>query len=671
MFKLVFLFLLPLLLLARDPKPRLTVKSSWIGNSYSGADGKWIQHHHDAMWVRADGTFVLNSRWEEGHREGGIYSPEGEPIAMCRETGGGRGGKAAAGDDKYIYLGLAVDWSFKRRGVARYTWDGKFAGFAGAKKGNRLPLTKGFQTGMFCRAGKLYVSAPGSRQIIVVDTKTMKPVQRIAFERPASLVVDHKEVLWVIRTGDKEKPNQVFRLVGGKEVLLDGPQQPAYLALSPAGELLVADNGRRQQVLFYDISGARPTLVKAFGEAGGVWSGPTPGKVRDKAFSGLRTIGMDGKGNLYVGCDGVNGWQGTDLRKFSPAGKLLWRRLGLNFVDCNGIDPGDDTSIYSRAERFMFDYDKPAGSNWRYAAHIRNPFADQVKVKGGNTAMIRRIGGRKFMFGLDQNGANIWIHRFKGELAIPCGRFAGSPGDKTRKQPAGWRWLWYDKNADGNYQEDEYTLLGTKRDSICGAPDIKGNIWGPVWGGRIRYYPCAGLDERGIPVYRREDMQEFPRPEPFREVNRVKYIPATDTLYVAGFTADRKRQWGENKHFIPGGAVLIRYDGWLKGERKQTWRTNLPYEVKRSAKSFDVAGDLVFVVYMQTSIIEVYDARTGNHVQQVVPGRELGKVANHVWVDIPYALQAHRRKNGQYVVIVEEDVYGKNIIYQIDDTLAQ
>ena len=45
-----------------------------------------------------------------------------------------------------------------------------------------------------------------------------------------------------------------------------------------------------------------------------------------------------------------------------------------------------------------------------------------------------------------------------------------------------------------------------------------------------------------------------------------------------------------------------------------------------------------------------------------VPGPEVG--GNAGWLDMPYAMDATRRKDGEYLLLVEEDWRGKNLLYR-------
>jgi hypothetical protein len=77
-----------------------------------------------------------------------------------------------------------------------------------------------------------------------------------------------------------------------------------------------------------------------------------------------------------------------------------------------------------------------------------------------------------------------------------------------------------------------------------------------------------------------------------------------------------------------------------------------------------IAGDYVFAVTVKTAEVYVYKAATGELVQKMSPGPEVGNKSG--WVDIPYGIRAFRRANGQYLVFVEENWQGKVLVYQLN-----
>ena len=80
----------------------------------------------------------------------------------------------------------------------------------------------------------------------------------------------------------------------------------------------------------------------------------------------------------------------------------------------------------------------------------------------------------------------------------------------------------------------------------------------------------------------------------------------------------------------------------------------------------DIAGDYLFVGMVKpeggkqhTHIFRISDAQ---YVGSFEPGPEVG--GNAGWQDMPYAVQALKRKNGEYLIVVEEDWRGKNLLYR-------
>ena len=50
----------------------LDYRVSWLGNSFSGADGKWVQNFFIHMKVQPDGTVNTWSHWDEGGKKFGV-----------------------------------------------------------------------------------------------------------------------------------------------------------------------------------------------------------------------------------------------------------------------------------------------------------------------------------------------------------------------------------------------------------------------------------------------------------------------------------------------------------------------------------------------------------------------------------------------------------------------
>ena len=87
------------------------------------------------------------------------------------------------------------------------------------------------------------------------------------------------------------------------------------------------------------------------------------------------------------------------------------------------------------------------------------------------------------------------------------------------------------------------------------------------------------------------------------------------TRFLAGTTDGH-----QNQHWKPGGPVLARYDGWMKGGRQARWTRILPYAGGSSGHSscepmgFDVAGDFVHAPLQLTGRNHHFIDVIGSHV---------------------------------------------------------
>jgi hypothetical protein len=398
---------------------------------------------------------------------------------------------------------------------------------------------------------------------------------------------------------------------------------------------------------------------------------------------------VDDMDNVYVGCNTTAG--GTVLRSFSPDGKRLrWELLGLEFVDTAAAAPGSDgTDVYTTEGRYTLDWRKAApGTQATWRAHTLDPFRfpDDPRLSEGHHMMcaplVRVLGGKRFLVvrGMFQHA--LAFYRFDvrtGEIAVPSAMFSKGPymeNEWSAPQPRGnTRWVWRDANGDGRFQRAEFTDADGVRDPESWAwwVDERGGVWqGDQTGEKpIRYFPFEGLDRHGNPVYRRASSKTFALPAPMNHLLRIEYHPRTDTMYLTGHTTDRPKTGGE---WGQVGSELLRFDNWSKGDRTPRWRAPLVYQpetaqsfpgasaTQATIKSFCTAGDYGFAVESRTAKVHVYDLRDGSKVGVMTPGPEVARESG--WVDFPDAITATRRKNGEYLVFVEEDAKAKVIVYR-------
>jgi hypothetical protein len=124
------------------------------------------------------------------------------------------------------------------------------------------------------------------------------------------------------------------------------------------------------------------------------------------------------------------------------------------------------------------------------------------------------------------------------------------------------------------------------------------------------------------------------------------------------------------------GAVICRYDNFLKGTATLRWKTVLPYVVGSKGHEscepmgFDVAGDYIFVPYtgaskesgFKTGHVEVIRADDASPSGWMEPDpKTVGEVGLQ---DMRECLSAHKLKSGEYVIFLEDDYKAKVVMYR-------
>ena len=673
----------------------ITYTTSWLGNTIGNGKLR-VQNNIEGMYVKDDGTIYTNSYWDEAGSEAGIYK-DGKPILNLEDTHGWNrlGGKAITVDNKYIYIAMSQGGMDQTKEdyppkdqiwycVRRYDFKGKPAPFA---KGNgwdksMLITSKSNQvTGLATVDNKLFVSNAGENTVLVYNTETMEELNRFTVTNPGDITIDKKGSLWIIENQNSGTSGKIvnYSQTGKKlpQEIID-IDKPSALAIDNRGRLLIGENGINQQLLIYNINN-QPVRVDSFGDKKGIFSG-VPGEVKTSKLYGITGVGTDSEGNFYINNNGFNK-SGTDLRKFSPSGQIQWQLLGLIFVDNADTDPQTDgVNLFTKQEQYVMDYSKPSGQQWTYKAYTVNPFKysqDPRLHTSPDGTFVRRIQGKPFLFLTNMFGSFLQIYRFQpntdGKIAIPAGMFVGTnnggksiTGNWPPYQPEKGEWIWRDLNGNGAFEKNEY-------DSSEDYPymggwwvDSKGDVWKTLrTQDGIRRYPLQGIDTKGNPIYTYSSMQKIKTPSIFNDLRRIEYFPETDTMYLSGFTIEHPA-FGDDTGVV--GSEIVRFDNWSQGNPTPKWRIVVPYDTngqrKVSTAAMSIAGDYVFAVTVKTAEVYVYKAATGELVQKMSPGPEVGNKSG--WVDIPYGIRAFRRANGQYLVFVEENWQGKVLVYQLN-----
>ncbi|MCX7818675.1 MAG: hypothetical protein N2652_05640 [Kiritimatiellae bacterium] len=711
--------------LARAPapppfgSPKLPVVTGWIGNTYAGAE-RWVPQDIADLALAPGGRLFSNVPWEEG---GGNCTEfhNGEVVGHAGHTHGWghEGGHAVAANSRYLFIAGRMGnegghlcepqtWppkGFSWIGVSRRPLSNirAAAPFPGAKGGAGGTLKSAFLVvdevqsvpkanavrsqniaGLAATDRHLFVSCPYAKAIRVYDAETMARLAEWPFDRPGPLALAPDGTLWVLQEREGAAPPAVLPLTaegraGEPKVCFEADADPADIAFAPNGRLLVADDGPRQQILVWDVCSRPPRQVGAIGRLGGIHAEPA-GRIEPLKFNRPRAIACDTAGVLYVAHQGSTGGGSTVLEAYGPDSSPLWRLFGLCFVDMADVDPQDDRQLYTKEERFELDHTRTAGRDWTYCAYTvdRFRFPDDPRLHIWSAgAWVRRLAGRRLLFVNDMTADHLQVYRFgEAETAIPSGLFAKRAVHDGRwppHQPRDREWIWRDANGNGRFDPDEYEAGERAAPPADGWwVDMQGDVWLATLRSGIRRFRLRGFDESGNPCWSYRIAETYPHPGAFDEVKRLRYLPEPDVMFLGGTGGGHR-----NQHWKPMGPILARYDRWSVGGATSapTWQIVLPYQAGSRGHescepmSFDVAGEYVFVAYTGASRservgwgrVEVLRADDGRSVGHLEPPAEIGQIGLQ---DIRECLRAHRRHNGEYLVLIEDDLKAKLVMYR-------
>ena len=464
-----------------------------------------------------------------------------------------------------------------------------------------------------------------------------------------------------------------------RQTVLDKAIRPTSISVDKRNRLLMCDAGVSQQVLIFEgLRDRRPRQRGTFGERGGIFGGPVAGKVGDRRFNNPVGAGCDADGNFYVASSGNTAGGGTVIESYTPNGKLRWRRYGLFFVDVADLDKDTERAIYSKERRFEVDFSRPPGEQMTYAAYTANPwkYPDDPRIRlWPSAARFTRVQGQPLLFVTSMTREFIIAYRFNprtdGETAIPAmfytRNLSGCPDNWPPHRPEPKTWVWTDLNGDGQFQADEYQPL-ERQQGVPVFADDDGTIWQVGYDAAVGV-PFKAFTAKGVPTWAWEAPLTYARPKELTQLRRFKLDRARDIALFGGNNEAHK-----NQHWKPMGPVLCAYRGASTANPELMWSIVLPYDAggagheSKEPMSFEAVGDYVFVCYtrglkedeVRFAYVKVFSLADGSFVGNMSSEDKAGEIG---LLDLEESMLVRRLKDGTYVVFLEDDYKGKNVIF--------
>nr|MBA2670564.1 hypothetical protein [Gemmatimonadota bacterium] len=129
-------------------------------------------------------------------------------------------------------------------------------------------------------------------------------------------------------------------------------------------------------------------------------------------------------------------------------------------------------------------------------------------------------------------------------------------------------------------------------------------------------------------------------------------------MYLSGYTPEHPY----TDEFKESGDVVVRYEGWLAGNREPRWTLVLNPAGSDKPTGLAVAGERLFISYVRSARVEVYDTETTVQEGTLQPGPEVDRRSS--WHDVPYPIQAFQSAEGEYIVLAEENARGRILMYR-------
>jgi len=607
-----------------------TYVTDWVGNT-DPTNANHVGNCARSMWVAPEGVVYTSSMWDENGRNIGIYQ-NGATIGAMGGTNASQG-SAIGGDSTSIFTALENPYSGY---VGRYNRISKAQDLK-FQVSTTDPATSIIDviTGIADYNGEVYISDfPGNR--IQVYTTAGVFERGWTVTQPGAIAVEPGGAnIWVAEQSTGTLRRYSSTGVAGTVIQMASTSRPSALYISSGAQLWVGDQGPDMNIKIYGNLNTTPVLSSTYGVTGGYLSssGGTIGQTGSKRFTRVVGIGGDTSGNVYVL---NNPWGGTwdlgrngktDIHCYNNAGTLTWTLQALNFEGVAMPDPGTNgTDLYSGES--IFTGSGGGGSKANTINPFKYPTDQRINTadgdRGFNFGQLAYVSSHRILVACGQNPDIFFTYYFNaatdGYVAIPGVTFGLGGTGNTRI-----------------------------RNGFC--LDSNGNVWtGFDKTNAIQEYPLTGFNANGSPIW--GTAVSTPTPATIAPLNRMAYLPATDTMVLDG---------GSTTWSVLGNRIEV-YNGWIAGNRTPNQVITLS---RAQGKAMAVAGMYLFVGYYAIPNVDVFNLSTGALVTTLVSNNTVFAGND---TDSMYGVRAYLKSDGTYMVTKDDYNGSKVVIYRWNPT---
>lgn len=607
----------------------------------TGNNHKWVQTFTQSSWISPNGSVFSYSNWDEAKRTVGVYK-NGDVVGELVPTQSiTTNWGDITGDSKYVYLTSMIsqgNWVVNGYGVMRvdnktYLWAGFNSGFGDyscyfkVRDSGTTALYRHITSDE--TTNKLFVtdSFNNKNKVFVFNTNPANGTAIDSFDLSGIVdMVAYNGNIWIIIGNEIRKYTQSGTYTNVKINVNNATK----IQINRQNQLMVWDNDKCV-IYFYDINTLK--LLKTFGTVGGYYSATILNRSLFSVFPpNLTGFGTDSVGNIYLTW-GYGFPHFTDIRAFSKTGDSLYHQYNSSFVCVGGLDyRKDGTEAFTTNYKFKIDWTKPTDKKSTLVG-LTSDYKNFTSPMGGRTE-VRYVNNKRILI---KDNSDLYGNGFT---------------------------IYYE---DGLFFKKARTFSNGEAKAYY--MDTLGNVWDAT-GLAIREYKFIGFSGK-VPIWDTVHYTSYKKEINFTSICRIHYEPKTDELILTGYNDKYPGLGGKGI-----GRVIKKYINFKKPTRKIAWEgiintDSLWMEFEKAAISIE--GDYIFILSIgdEPRTLDVYRKSNFEYVGKIQPGEEIqgnlcfdGSCGMIGWIDTPFGMTTIKRKNGEYVILIENDLTGNNIVYR-------